>query len=304
VNVEFRLGTEARILGVVDLELRFSPASGKHETRNARLQISSNLAELSNPTRIETRVGQRPGAFLGSARLRAGLSFRLASNLSRIIAETLRDHRYFASPGTLSDYEADKLPRHIHKLFTLAIVYAISFRDLLRYFGMALEDFGNTKVNQETKRNSRSRTRQAEDPLPDGFFENLRNEYGHLPLFLVSALPTLTGLAHISLRDVFWLGGETHQLHPSLRGTLFVLINRRSKKPRIIAQAPLWAQPLYLLQERDGSYLAASCALEKGRLVVYAYSRDFTERQPLRRYIDADVIGQIVGVARSLRSPP
>lgn len=304
-NVEFRLGTEARILGVLDLELCFRPASSKREAGNARLLISSDLPELSNPTPIEVRVGQRPGALLESARLRAGLSFRAASNLSRAIAKALGDHRYFASSGTLSDYEAaDKPPRHIHKLFTLAIVYAISFRDLLRYFGIPLDDFGNTTANRKTKRNSGIRTEPPKDELRDGFFENLGNEFGHLPLFLSSALPTLTGLAHISLRDVFWLGAETNPLHPALRGALFVLVNRRSKKPRIISRMPFRTQPLYLLQDRDGSYLAASCTLENGRLVLYAYPKDFNEAQPVRRHIDADVVGQIVGVARSLLSPP
>jgi hypothetical protein len=310
-NVEFRLGTEARILGVADLELRFHPASDKpRATANATSRILSDLAEPWKPMRIETRANQRPGAFLKTARLHAGLSFRSASKLSHVIAITLGDDRYFASSGTLSDYEArDKPPRHIHKLFTLSIVYSVPFRALLRSFGIAVDDFGKTTVTQETKvsraqRTSRVRIRRTKDEPRDGFFENVANQFGHLPLFLGSALPTLSGLAHISLRDVFRLGGETNPLHPSLRGALFVLVNRRSKKPRIFSRMPHWAQPLYLLQDRDGSYLAASCTIEDGRLAVYAYPQDFTEGQPVRRYTDADVVGQIVGVARSLLPPP
>jgi transcriptional regulator with XRE-family HTH domain len=310
-NVEFHLGTEARILGVVDLELRFRPASGKRRgIANAAPRISSGLAEHWNPKRIETRAGLRPGALLKTARFHAGLSFRSASKQSRVIAKALGDDRYFASPGTLSDYEAgDKMPRHIHKLFTLAILYSVALRDLLGCFGIALDDFGDTAVTQKTnvslaQRTSPARIPPTRDELRDGFFESVRNQFGHLPLFLGSALPTLSGLAHISLRDVFWLGGEVNPLHPALRGALFVLVNRRSKKPYIFARMPLWTQPLYLLQGRDGSYLAASCATENGGLVMYVYPEDSTEAQPARRHIDADVVGQIVGVARSLLSPP
>jgi len=307
-NVEFRLGTEARILGVVDLELRFCPASRQRGTGNARLEVSSDLAEPWNSTPIKARAGQRPGALIETARLRAGLSFRSASNLSRTIAKTLGDHRYFASSSTLSDYEtADKLPRHIHKLFTLAIVYSFPLRDLIRSFGIALDDFAKIAVSQRTNVWRTLRTssiRQTKDQIRDGFFENVRIQFGHLPLFLKTALPTLSGLAHISLRDVFWLGGEANPLHPLLRGASFVLVNRRSKKPRIFPQSPLWTQPLYLLQHRAGSYLAGSCAIEDSRLTVYAYPQGVTEGQPVRRHIDADVVGQIVGVARSLRSPP
>ena len=307
-DVEFRLGNEARILGVVDFELRFCPASRKRGTSNSRLQVSSDLAESWNPTRIERRAGQRPGALIESARLRAGLSFRSASNLSRIIAKNLGDHRYFASSGTLSDYEtADKLPRHIHKLFTLAIVYSFPFRDLIRSFGIALDDFAKTAVSQRpsVSRTPRtSRIRKTKDEISDGFFESVRIQFGHLPLFLRTALPTLSGLSQISLRDVFWFAGEANPLHPLLRSASFVLVNRRSKKPRIFPRMPLWTQPLYLLQDRTGSYLAGSCAIEDRQLMVYGYPQGFTEGQPVRRHIDADVVGQIVGVARSLRSPP
>jgi hypothetical protein len=106
------------------------------------------------------------------------------------------------------------------------------------------------------------------------------------------------------LRDVFWLGGESNRLHPSLRGAHFVLVNRRSKKPRTFSRMPVWGQPLYLLQERDGSYLAGGCAMERGQLVLYAYPQGFTEEQPIGRPMDADVVGQIVGAARFLVSPP
>jgi transcriptional regulator with XRE-family HTH domain len=297
-NVEFRLGTEARILGVVDLELRFCPVAGKRRgTANAKPRRSSDLAEISKPTRIATRTSRRSGAWLETARRLAGLSFRCASKLSRVVAKTLGDDRYFASSGTLSDYEAgDRMPRHIHKLFTLAIVYSLAFRDLLRSFGIALHDFGSV-AETEVPRMRTPRTRD------NGFFENLQNQFGHVPLFLESALPDLSGLAQASLRDVFWLGGERNPLHPSLRGALFVLVNRRSKTPRVISRTSAWTQPLYLLQQRDGSYLAVSCAIENGRLVVYAYSQGSPEGQPVRRHIDADMVGQIVGIARSLLSP-
>jgi len=303
-GVEFRLGTEARILGVVDLELRFRPASAKRGTTNATSRTTSDIAESWKPGPIEIRASQRPGALLESARTRAGLSFRSASNLSRTIANTLGDHRYFASSGTLSDYEAgDNLPRHIHKLFTLAIVYSLPLRDLLRSFGIALDDFGKAGLTHKA-RVSRTRIRRTKNEERGGFFENAQNQFGHVPLFLASALPALSGLTHTSLRDIFWLGGERNPLHPSLRGALFVLVNRRSKTPRIVSRMPLWEQPLYLLEERGGSYLAASCALENGRLVMYVYPKDFTEAQAVRRHIDADVVGQIVGITRSLLSPP
>jgi hypothetical protein len=288
-NVQFHIGTEARVLGVVDLELRFHPASEK-----PRGTANPDVATQWNPAPITLRSQQRPGAFLAAARLRAGLSFRSASKLSRLVAETLGDGRYFTSPGTLSDYEAsNKPPRHIHKLFTLAILYCIGFEDLLRTFGIMLDNFDRSTATVGTK-----------DERPGSFLENIQNQFGDLPLFLASELPALSGLAYVSLRDIFWLGRPADPLHPSLRGALFVLVNRRSKKPRRFTKMPAGEQPLYLFEERGGSLLAGSCAIEKGRLVLYSYPQSLPGERPIRRYIDADVIGQIVGIARSLVSPP
>ena len=293
-NIEFRLGAEIRILGVVDLELRFRQTLGNRtESSNGTVRIFPDPVNACKPAPIKTHTAQeRSGALLKTARLRAGLSFRAASKLSHAIAKILGDQCYFASPGTLSDYETrDQPPRHIHKLFTLSVVYAVAFKDLLSSAGIAFNDDGKTTLSH-----------QLDDPRTD-FFESLRSRIGPLPLFLESALPSLAGLTHISLRDVFWMGGQPNQLHPSLRGTLFVLVNRRSKKPRRLLRLPLWDQPLYLLQQRDGSYLAASCAIERGRIMVYDFSQGMGEGQPVRRSIDAEVVGQVVGIARSLLTP-
>jgi transcriptional regulator with XRE-family HTH domain len=312
VSLEFKLGTEAQILGVVDLELRFRPATSKRASPAVTdIDIPPDFSEPAKRTGIEMPIArERPSALLKEARLRAGLSFRSASKLSREIAKTLGDDRYFASYGTLSDYEAgDKLPRHIHKLFTLSILYSLAFRTLLRSFGIELDDGGKIPIASPTNvlpepRAIRRRVRRRNEEQPGSFFESMQKQFGDLPLFLGSALPSLSGILHISLRDVFWVGRQAHPLHPALQGALFVLVNRRSKRPRILSRMPLWKQPLYLLQNRDGSYLAASCAIEAGRLAVFDYPQGFTERQPIRRHSDAEVAGQIVGVARSLLYPP
>jgi len=291
-GLQFRLGTEARILGVVDLELRFQLANRDRPTDVS--QDSPDLGNPWNPRPIATGVGQRPGILLRTARLRADLSFRSASRLSRLIAEHLGDHRYFTSPGALSDYEAaDKLPRHIHKVFSLAIIYCVAFRDLLRAFDILL---GNLERIPPTRR--------TQGKWSSGLFENIQDQFGDVPLFLASALPTLSGLAHISLRDVFWFGGEVNPLHPSLRGAVLVLVNRRNKKPRRLSKASAGEQPVYLLEDRGGSYFAGSCGIEKGRLVLHAYPQGSPDKQAIRRHIDAEVVGQIVGIARSLVPPP
>jgi len=137
-SLEFKIGTEARILGAVDLELRFLGGYGQASLSRCGTTLIFHRTSANPGNRLGSTcpsAGNGQCALLKKARLRAGLSFRSASKLSREIAKTLGDDRYFASYGTLSDYEAgDKLPRHIHKLFTLSIIYSLAFRGLLGSF--------------------------------------------------------------------------------------------------------------------------------------------------------------------------
>jgi len=270
---------EIRILGVVDFAFHFRPAGRKGPKPVHAAQFREPPQSLS----VRTNAGQRK--FLRHARQRAGLSFRVASELSQEIANSLGDSRYFASPGTLSDYEAsDKLPRHIHKLFTVAILYAVRVTDLLRSYGVGIEtdDFLDSLT-------PRTREDQALN-----FLDAMADEFGGVPTFLSSALPALVGLARVSLRDIFWVGGQTQPLHPALRRALFVLVNRRSKNPRYFRRAPLGEQPPYLLQERNGRYLLASCSIENGRLTLH------TDTGNPPSPIDAEILGQVVAIARCM----
>jgi hypothetical protein len=66
----------------------------------------------------------------------------------------------------------------------------------------------------------------------------------------------------------------------------------------------VWQQPIYLLRKRDGSYLSASCSLEDGMLVVHPYAVGFVRPELLRDRVDAEVVGQITTIVRSLLPSP
>ena len=302
----FELGTEAAVLGVVDLEFRFPLAWRKQRakagTEPGAVREFAGDAKLPPLAIASDRL--RPGALLRRFRLRAGLSFRCASKLSRKLAEAMGDTRYFASGGALSDYEAgERLPRHIHKLFTLAILYSVPFRELLGSFGIVWDD-GRKVALPEEWHGAGSAITEERAGEEDGFWEGLLGQFGDLPLFFREALPALTEMRQISLRDVFWAGGQATALHPALREALFLIVNRRPKKPQFSPRLPFWKQPLYVLQTRDGSYLCGSADSEKGHLTLVECSGDFNHLQAERRTVDADVVGQIVGIVRSLLSPP
>jgi hypothetical protein len=203
----------------------------------------------------------------------------------------------------------DTPPRHIHKLFTVCILYSIRFADLLKVFGLSLDNGASLAIPDErTDRDGEPiqnpETTGHEKSIGNGFLAALRRRFGDVPFFLRGSLATLSTLPEISLRDIFWVGGQRRAMHPSVVGALFVVVDRRKRKPRMFPHNSSWEQLLYLLRKRDGSYVLASCGLEDDSIIVHPYTEDFVRPERLRNLVDAEVVGQVVTVVRSIPSPP
>jgi hypothetical protein len=303
-QVEFTLGRDVRILGLVDAEIRpftFHPVS----------DIARGTPTSSKTTPAIT-VDPRGGLqqLLRMARVRVGLSFREASALSRSIADTLADPMYFTAAGTLSDYEGlSSPPRHIQKIISLCILYCIDFWTFLRAAHLPLEALGNNSLPDEMiGRVGSPRTRTFDDVASatrfssenGGFLSTLIDQWEELPLFLKNALPTLCRLKDFSLSDIFWVGGNQDSIHPCLIGAAFVAVNRRVKTPVQSAARTAWEEPLYILLKRDGIFLCGPCIQEQGVLIVHPHSDWPQSALRLRNGIDAELIGQVTSIFRRL----
>ena len=301
-QLELRLGKEARILGVVDAEIR--PIRENH---NARMLHLSAVLPKPGPLNIHPSLKD----LLKSSRLRVGASFREASCKSRWIASTLSDQLYFAAPSTLSDYETLSVPpRHIQKIITLCILYRIDFQEFLQACGLPLDQDGHDPIPDElVPRQPPNRSHDLHAPngqenLPEhrSFLDSLLKQWEEVPLFLRHSFNELTGLKNFSLSDVFWVGGDKAPNHPLLSNATFVVVNRRVKNP--VQSKTACEPPLCLLLRRDGSYLCGCCAVHQGNLVVRAYPGGRLATQQFRNGIDAEVIGQVTTILRKLRSAP
>ncbi len=300
-KVELELGSEARILGLVDLEIRLLNCPKKPARSLCSLpEVAPDLARLWTPAPLTKRAA-RPAHLLRDARLRAALSLRTASEMSREIAKALGNKRYFISQGSLSDYEANNTPpRHIPKLLTLSTLYAIPFAQLLAAFAIEISSDASP-IPDEWMPDRRGRDESLiEGAPPSGFLSDALGRLAELPFFLYHSLASLSGLTDISLLDIFWVGRQYKALHPALAGALFVVVNRRKTTPPTVPRKSLWQQSLYLVRRRDGSYLLATCTREGNSIVLHPHADDFVPHERLRNRVDAEVAGQIVLVVRSV----
>jgi hypothetical protein len=299
---ELHLGREARILGVIDAEIR-------------RLTPHRSREGMSKPTPIPMPRFAYPSAeqislkdLLRRSRTNAGLSFREASSLSRMIAETLSNELYFAAASTLSDYEVlSAPPRHIEKIITLCILYCIGFDQFLRASSFPMDQAGcepmpDELILRQVRGPNHSHRIASEDSTKQtsGFLTALVNQWQEVPLFLRFSLGDVTGLKSLSVSDVFWVGGDKAPRHPLLVNARLVVVNRRARKPRPLAEDPICEGSLYLVLRRDGSYLCGRCTLDEGNLVVHGYPGGAVGTQQFRDGADAEVVGQVTTILRQL----
>jgi hypothetical protein len=294
-QLELALGEEARILGRIDAEIR--PVAN-----HSRGRVAAAPAVPFKPRSAGSPNGKIAlKELLQNSRLRAGLSFRDASAVSRWIANLLADNSYFAAPSTLSDYETLAAPpRHIQKAITLCVLYSIDFWEFLGASGLPLDQQGHEAMPDEMVPRIAPGTRSEHESYssPKGFPDRLVQRWEEVPLFLRHSLGEVTGLGSVSLSDLFWVGGDQAPIHPWLAGADLVAVNRRIKKP-----APwkaVFDQPLYLILKRDGGYLCGCCALHEGELVVHLYPGVPLGARRFRNGVDAEVIGQVTTILRRL----
>lgn len=300
---ELRVGRNARILGVIDAEIRLLTPD------NQAKGMQTKLATQSKP-RIERLPSEQASlrSLLRHSRLRTGLSFREASSISRWIADALSDELYFAAASTLSDCEAlSGPPRHIQKIITLCLLYCIGFEQFLHAAGLPLERVGRESIPDELvprplpKRNHTFRIPKPDGvKKPEGFAADILNLWGEIPLFLRFSLDEITGVNGLALSDVFWVGGEKAPRHPLLFNAALVAVNRRARKPSQDTGNALCRQALYLILKRDGRYLCGNFSLEEGQLVLHGYPGGSASTQSFKNGDDAEVIGKVTAILRRL----
>jgi hypothetical protein len=294
-----------RVYGVVDAEMR----ALTHPELFCQAPAFVNATAPREAPR--TSSGARAlGELIRCSRIRAGFSFREASALSRRIGEVLADEMYFTAVGTLSEYETlTHPPRHVQKIISICTLFNIGFWDFLRVSSLPIDSLGGEPIPDEFVCPPGSRSNQGSwenETAGDtgkgkaGFLSGLIDQWEEIPLFVKDAMAGLSGIRDLSMRDVFWVGGERNAIHPYLENAAFVVVNRRLKKPVKTTARTVWEQPLYVLLKRDGGFLCGACTLERGVLSIHPYPDRSVAFRQLRSGIDAEVIGRGMTIVRRL----
>jgi hypothetical protein len=151
-----RLSTQARVLGLVDRELRYAEIE---EVYDSGIGANREMFGMS----LNFYGGMSFSRMLRRARCRIGLTFREAHQMTLSIAHLLENRDFGIAAGLLSDYEAmNKIPRHIAKIISLCVVYGIDPSEMLEAAGLRFDDSRRRPILSNA--GIQSRSMNGEDP--------------------------------------------------------------------------------------------------------------------------------------------
>jgi transcriptional regulator with XRE-family HTH domain len=252
-------------------------------------------------------VDKSLGNLLKRARMRLQLGFRNVEELSSKIAAKERDGRFYLSAARLAQIENDdETPSHF-KIFTLSAIYGLSFYEILSSCGV-----DPNRVHKYRAEIGLAATRPVSPELygfdamvkvpvrldPSFTWERtqLINRavalWGEIPAaFLLECNPRQNMYAYIGLED--------DTMYPLLRQGSLVMIDERRRSVTNGGWNNEFERPIYLVETRD-SYLCGWCRVEGSEIMIIPHPISAAPVRTFNLSTDAEVIGQVVGVAMPL----
>jgi hypothetical protein len=245
------------------------------------------------------------GLNLRGLRERLGLTMREVESNSFLIAERHGNDEFAVCPSRLSDIETKGLVPSIFRLYSLSIIYRCDLREILTWYGIDLSmSAADLKLSLPPKSHFEESLRSTStvaiptrldpsfDPRHTTNLSRMVEQWGSVPL---------AHLANLS-SDRFmygYVGSEDLTMYPLLPPGTFLQVDESKNK---IVQG-LWRseleRPIYFVETREG-YTCCWCHLKGEQIMLQPHPLSPVPAKVLRHPQEAEVIGQVVGVALKL----
>ncbi|PYU69764.1 MAG: hypothetical protein DMG49_12510 [Acidobacteria bacterium] len=268
------------------------------------------MPSSNRQTILTARNSNYPGVRIKALRLALGITTRGVEEYSRRISRLAGNKAFLIPHSSLSEMEKPGAePPGICKLFSLCVIYRVSFRDLLDIYGLNLEEIPRWQMEIQLP--------QTHLISPDVHDLNRRVTFPvkinpeldlsetHLLSRMVQAwgeIP-LAFLQHVGIKKRLYgyVGMKDFTLHPFIPPGSLVQIDDRDTRIQSRGWETNFDRPIYFLQLREG-FACGWCQVDGGNLSIIPFS---ASRWPVRRFPfpgDVDVVGRVTGVAMSLTS--
>ena len=246
-------------------------------------------------------AGQR----LRAARETLGLTIRDVETASAQLAQKYANEDYNIPLSRLSDIETKGIIPSIYRLYALAVIYRLSMEEMLAWYGI---DLGQTAADitvVDPPKTHRLRTllggREVQLPVRlDPAFDLRRTtnigrmieKWGLVPIAFLQNLAD-AGYTY------GYIGSEDYTMYPLLLPGCFVQIDESRNKISDGMWRSEYERPMYFVETRTG-YTCCWCAVRQNQLVLQPHPLSPVQPRILKDQQEAEVIGQVVGIAMRL----
>lgn len=276
----------------------------------ARAKSDTESLERPLPTAVPAEAKVTPGQYLKAVRERLQIGMREVQDASMVIASEEGNDNFYVSPARLTQIENEESIPSFHKLFSLCSIYGLDLNDVLGRYGV---NANRTRAYRTRFLPEITRTTAAEiygfedkvlvpvriDPSFRWDTTQLVNRvvamWGEIPAaFLLSSNPRRHTYGYVGLAD--------RTMFPLLRPGSLLMIDPERRRVVQDGWKNEFERPLYFVELRNG-YRCAWCQVEGSRLILIPHPISNVPIQSFNLTTEAEILGQVVGVATRLVPP-
>jgi transcriptional regulator with XRE-family HTH domain len=245
------------------------------------------------------------GQNLRLLREQLGLTMREVENASARIAETHQNDEFAIPPSRLSDFETKNVTPSIYRLYSLAVIYRRDIRELLAWYGVDLNgvaadmDFAiprKSHISQALANLSAvqmpMRLDPSFDPRKSANFGRMVEQWGLVPLAYLAQFSSCE-------YTYGYVGSEDLTMYPILPPGSFIQVDETRNKVEEGGWRSEYERPIYFVETRKG-FTCCWCTLSGDDIILNPHPLSPVAARVLRYPQEAEVIGQVVGVAIKL----
>lgn len=246
-----------------------------------------------------------PGQRLRALRDQFGLTIREVENASIRIAAKRQNDDFIIPLSRLSDIETKGIVPSIFRMYSLAIIYRRDIRDLLAWYGVDVNTMPADLSLAEPPNSHRSEAIDASTlihlptKLDPGFQTGRTSNLGRV-IEQWGTIP-LTYLSEFAKTDYTYgyVGTEDFTMYPILLPGSFVQVDEKKSEVINGVWRSEYERPIYFVETRDG-YTCSWCAIKQDQLILQPHPLSPAPVRILQHPKDAEVVGQVVGIAMKL----
>ncbi|HEU5453520.1 MAG TPA: helix-turn-helix transcriptional regulator [Terriglobales bacterium] len=246
------------------------------------------------------------GQRLRALREQLGLTIRDVETASTRIAERHGNQEFAVALSRLSDIETKGIVPSIYRLYSLAIIYRRDFRELLSWYGVDLDLAGSDAALAEPPRSHATgdmELAQNSVRMPvrlDPSFDLTRTSNLSRMVERWASVP-LAYLAQFENSEYTYgyIGAEDFTMYPLLMPGSFLQVDESRNKVVEGMWRTEYERPIYFVETREG-HTCCWCSVKRDSIVLQPHPLSPVAVRIMRHPQDAEVIGQVVGVAMRL----